>query len=135
MEYQRSSISFSAPAQVRFLGAARESGLTDIFELCDFIDCSLSEHSETEPPAKARARGRWHAAAAGLQVQRRTCRWLIEQGVEDFGAARALLLAKAAELASRLGDPEGLLLPAERIQTRARKVGRNEPCPCGSGQK
>jgi uncharacterized protein YecA (UPF0149 family) len=26
-------------------------------------------------------------------------------------------------------------LPAERIQTSARKVGRNEPCPCGSGQK
>ncbi|HEX2227458.1 MAG TPA: HEAT repeat domain-containing protein [Candidatus Binatia bacterium] len=122
-------------AQVRFLGAARDSGLTDIFELYDLIDYSLWEHHETESPAKARKRKRWQETREDLAIRGRTCRWLIEQRLEDVGAGRAFLLAKAAELASRFGDPEGLLLPAETLQPRARKVGRNEPCPCGSGQK
>jgi len=121
--------------QAGFLGAAEESGLTDIFDLCDVIDYSVWEHDETEPSAKARERKRWQETRENLAIRGRTCRWLIGQRLEDVAAGKAFLLAKAAELASRFGDPKGLLLPAETVQRSARKVGRNDPCPCGSGQK
>ena len=49
--------------------------------------------------------------------------------------ARARLLAEAARLADRYGDPEGLLQPAPPPQARGAKVGRNDPCHCGSGLK
>ncbi|MDR7521221.1 MAG: hypothetical protein QN168_02035 [Armatimonadota bacterium] len=42
---------------------------------------------------------------------RHTCRWLIQQGVEAVGPAKALLVAKAGSLADRIGDPQGLLQP------------------------
>ena len=32
-------------------------------------------------------------------------------------------------------DPEAIALPATPFQRSERKVGRNEPCPCGSGKK
>ena len=41
--------------------------------------------------------------------------------------------------ASALGGESGAAAPAQQSQTPfvrdARKVGRNEPCPCGSGKK
>jgi preprotein translocase subunit SecA len=36
------------------------------------------------------------------------------------------------EAAEAIGEPEGLQFPARREATQ---VGRNEPCPCGSGKK
>jgi hypothetical protein len=125
----------TALAQVRFLGGAKEGGLTDIFDLYDAVDDRLWEHYETVLPSNARERKRWREARDDLAIHGRICHWLIEQGVEDVVAGRAFLLAKAAELANRFGDPEGFLQPAEKIRGRARKVGRNDPCPCGSGQK
>jgi len=80
------------------------------------------------------ARERWRDERDELRLCRETCEWLIEQGVEEVGPAKALLLAKAAWLADRYGDPEGLLRPAPS-QARRPKVGRNDPCPCGSGRK
>jgi hypothetical protein len=122
-----------ALTQARFLGHARESGAADVYEILDAIDERLSEHYEQDPPLKARAREGWKENAADLKVEREICQWLIEQGIDDIGAARDFLLAKASELADRFGDPEGLLSPVN--QTRKIKVGRNDLCPCGSGKK
>lgn len=41
----------------------------------------------------------------------------------------------AAALADRYGDPDGLLQPVKTPIRAGKKVGRNEPSPCGSGQK
>jgi preprotein translocase subunit SecA len=33
------------------------------------------------------------------------------------------------------GQPQGAAQPVEQFVREGRKVGRNEPCPCGSGKK
>jgi hypothetical protein len=55
--------------------------------------------------------------------------------MENVGAAKAFLLAQTAWLADRYGDPKGLLQPAKPAARTQPKIGRNEPCPCGSGKK
>jgi hypothetical protein len=65
----------------------------------------------------------------------RTYSWLLEQGVETVRAGRARLRAEAGILANRLGDPEGLLAPSSSAAGLTSQVGRNDPCPCGSGRK
>jgi hypothetical protein len=121
--------------QVRFLGEARNDGVKEIFDLFDNLDKMLFQHYEEEQFLKERERKSWEARGEDLRLHRETCRWLVEQGVEDIAGARSLLLAKAAWLAGRDGDPEGLLSPARRSEKPAPKVGRNDPCPCGSGKK
>ena len=121
--------------QVRFLAEARDDGVEEIFDMFDDLDERLFEHYEEEEFLKKRERKSWEERGEDLRILRETCRWLVEQGVEDIGGARSLLLAKAAWLAGRDGDPEGLLSPARRIEKPAPKVGRNDPCPCGSGKK
>jgi hypothetical protein len=79
--------------QVRFLGEARAGGAEDLFELFDDLDEELFEHYEKENALKERERTRWEEQRDELQVLRETCRWLIEQEVEDIGSARSLLLA------------------------------------------
>ena len=59
----------------------------------------------------------------------------MEEGAEAVSPARAPLLAEASRLAERHGDPEGYLTPAPRPAPRGPRVGRNDPCPCGSGRK
>lgn len=51
------------------------------------------------------------------------------------GPAKALLLAEVVAIVDRYGDPEGLLAPAPQPLRHEQKVGRNDPCPCGSGWK
>ena len=121
--------------QVTFLGEARERGTENLFELFDDLDEDLFEHYEKEKFRNERERKRWEERRDELRLFRETCRWLVEQGVEDIGSARSLLLANAAWLAARDGEPEGLLSPTRRIERSAPKVGRNDPCPCGSGKK
>lgn len=125
----------TALCQVRFLGEASSDGVEDIFELFDDLDEELFEHYEQEEFLRERERKSWEERGEDLRIYRETCRWLVEQGVENIGGARSLLLAKAAWLAAREGDPEGLLSPARRTERSAPKVGRNDPCPCGSGKK
>ena len=121
--------------QVRFLGSARQDGVDNIFDLFDSLDDMSWQHHEKPESLKAREPERWQELAQDLDIHRRTCSWLVEQGIEDISRAKALLLAKAVELAGRFGDPEGLLLPAAQTQRRTDKVARNDPCPCGSGRK
>lgn len=121
--------------QVVFLGDARENGSDDILELFDELDDRLWEHCEKKEQLAGRERERWRERKEDLEVQRQTCGWLVEQGIQNVSQARALLLAKTAELADRFGDPEGLLSRAGQTQRTSPKVGRNDPCPCGSGQK
>jgi hypothetical protein len=70
-----------------------------------------------------------------VRIMIRTYSWLLEQGVETVRAGRARLRAEAGILANRLGDPEGLLAPSSSASGLTSQVGRNDPCPCGSGRK
>jgi len=121
--------------QVKFLGEAREDGIEEFFDLFDDLDEMLWEHYEEKESLKEGEQERWREQGEDLEIDRQTCRWLVEQGIEDISGARSLLLAKAAWLADRYGDPEGLMSPSGRSATTAPKVGRNDPCPCGSGKK
>jgi hypothetical protein len=121
--------------QLRFLAEARDDETEDLFELLDALDAREWEHLEQGEPVTPRARERWRDERDELRLCRQTCEWLIEQGAESVSPARALLLAKAAELAGRFGDPEGFLTPAPRPAARGPRIGRNDPCPCGSGRK
>jgi hypothetical protein len=121
--------------QARFLGEMRQNGTDDIFDLFDTLDDMLWSHYEWGEASKPSQEDRWRDEEEELKIQRKTCSWLIEQGIEDITGGRALLLAKALELADRFGDPEGLLSPVKPIQRAAPKIGRNDPCPCGSGLK
>jgi hypothetical protein len=121
--------------QLRFLAESREDGLADLFDLLDELESEEREHLERGEPLTPAARERWQDELDELRTCRQTCEWLIEQGIEEVGPARARLLAEAARLADRYGDPEGLLTPARAPAARSPKVGRNDPCPCGSGRK
>ncbi len=121
--------------QLDLLKGAREDGIEELFELLDELEADESERLDAGEPRTPRARARWRAELDELDACRETCHWLIEQGVEEVGPARALLLAAAARLADRYGDPEGLLRPAHPARDAGPKVGRNDPCPCGSGRK
>jgi hypothetical protein len=120
--------------QVRLLGEMRDDGIEDIFELCDELDDMLWDCQEREEP-KISKENDSEAEKEDLQICRQTCSWLVEAGVSNIAEARAMILAKAGELAARFGDPEGLLRPARRPLKSAPKIGRNDPCPCGSGLK
>jgi hypothetical protein len=125
----------AAVYQLRFLGDARDDGLEDLFDLLDELEeRQWTRHEEGEPVTPT-ARDRWRDEGDELLLCHQTCKWLIEQGVEEVGPARALLLAEAKRLADRYGDPEELLRPGGPPQDRVPKVGRNDPCPCGSGRK
>lgn len=121
--------------QLRFLNEAREEELDDLFDLLDELEDREWELNDQDTPATRAAKTRWRDERDELQVYRQTCQWCIEQGTEEVGPAKALLLAKAAELVERYGDPEGLLRPVRPPQSHGPKVGRNDPCPCGSGRK
>lgn len=121
--------------QTRFLNEAREDGVEDLFDLLDDLEDRELEHRNRGEPVTPAARERWRDELEELETCHQTCRWLIEQGIKEVGPARARLLAEATRLADRYGDPEGLLSPAQRPAARAPKVGRNDPCPCGSGRK
>ncbi len=125
----------AAVYQLRFLDDAREDGLEDLFDLLDELEEREWARYEQGDPVTPTARDRWRDEGDELRLCHQTCQWLIEQGVEEIGPARALLQAKAVWLADRYGDPEELLRPARPPQGRGPKVGRNDPCPCGSGRK
>jgi len=126
--------------QRRALGhALDEFGEEDLFELLAgledealFLEEDLEGPDEPEGPEDFSA---LQAERDDLAVVIQTCHWLVEQGVTEVGAGRALLLAKAGELADRFGDPEGLLAPPSPPAQKMPQPGRNDPCPCGSGKK
>jgi hypothetical protein len=121
--------------QLDVLAAARDDDIEDLFDLLDELEVDEYEMREAGEPRLRKARERWRQELEELRMSRETCQWLIDQGVETVGPARALLLAEARRLADLHGDPEGLLVPVPTPRMTGPKVGRNDPCPCGSGQK
>lgn len=58
--------------------------------------------------------------------------------IDNRPATQDQLSYEHADAQSSLGEPESLEQPAEQqkpFKRTERKVGRNEPCPCGSGKK
>jgi hypothetical protein len=121
--------------QLRLLSKAREEGFEDLFDLLDDVEDQEWELVNQDQSTTLAAKKRQREEQEDLQVGRQTYQWLIEQGSEQIGSAKALLLAKIPELADRYGDPEGLLQPVSLPHRHGPKVGRNDPCPCGSGRK
>lgn len=125
----------AAIRQLEMLQSWRDAGFEDLFDALNELDDRIVE-ARDQPEAKARAkREKQLSHLVGLEVERDTCHWLIEQGHETVGQAKAFMLAQAALLAHRYGDPDGLMQPIKAPIRTVNKVGRNDPCPCGSGQK
>ncbi len=57
------------------------------------------------------------------------------QTVGDAAVASAAAARQAAMGAARTGSDDNDATPAQPIRRDMPKVGRNEPCPCGSGKK
>jgi hypothetical protein len=121
--------------QLAVLTSAREDGIEDVFELLDELEEEEFALRDEPEPKKARAREEREDTLMDFAEARATCEWLIEQGVEDVAAGHELIATRVSELAERHGDPDGLLTPVTAVRARAAKIGRNDPCPCGSGQK
>ncbi len=123
--------------QHRALGdALDEFGEEDLFELLAGLeDEALCLEDDLEEPVEPEDLEALQAERDDRAIVIRTCTWLVEQNVTEVGAGRALLLAKAGELADRFGDPEGLLSPPSPPEQKMPQPGRNDPCPCGSGKK
>jgi hypothetical protein len=135
--------------QLAVLASAREDSIDDVFELLDELEEEEFALRDEPEPKKARAREEREELILDVAEARASCEWLIEQGVEDVTAGHELIAGRAAELAARHGDPDGLLgaerrggidapmyhVPPAPVRARAPKVGRNDPCPCGSGRK
>jgi len=125
----------AALQQTQILQKYREDGLEDLFEVLDEVEDQLWSIEESPEPKSARAREQRQETYDDLTIERQTCVYLIEQGVENIGAGKAFLLAEAARLAHQYGDPHGYFRPATQALERKAKIGRNDPCPCGSGKK
>jgi uncharacterized protein YecA (UPF0149 family) len=121
--------------QVKLLADAQQDEIDDVFEWLDELEADELDLWDDGEPRTATARERWREQVNELQMGRQTGHWLIEQGVESVSGAKAVLLAHAMRLAERFGDPERLLEPVSPSRARGPKVGRNDPCPCGSGRK
>src|SRR5262249_22125415 len=125
----------TAVFQLKMLGDAREDGIEDLFELLDELEGDMQEHVDAGEPRGPKARERWRDELEELANCRETCLWLVEQGVEEVGQAKAMLLAEAGRLAAEFGDPEGLLTPVRTVRLAGPKIGRHDPCPGGPGRK
>jgi hypothetical protein len=124
-----------ALGQLAVLTGARDDGIDDIFELLEDLEAEEFALRDEPEPKNARAREEREEMLLDFAEARATCEWLIGEGVEEVAAGHELIAARVSELAARHGDPDGLLTPASPVRARAAKIGRNDPCPCGSGQK
>ena len=121
--------------QTRILQKYREEGLDDLFDVLDDVEDNLWSIEEAPEPKSAKERERRQDDLDDCTIERLTCVYLIEHGVEDIGMGKSFLLAEAARLADRHGDPQGFVRRAAQSPERKTKIGRNDPCPCGSGKK
>lgn len=123
-----------AVGQLAVLESAHEDGIEDVFELLDELEDDEDELRARREPHRGRAREEREEQLWDMAEARATCEWLVEQGVEDVEEGIALIESRVRELAARHGDPDRLLGVPEPV-TRGEKIGRNDPCPCGSGRK
>jgi hypothetical protein len=109
---------------------------------CDLEELAIPLGIMLGKPFAEEARWRERLDEQGNRMERRQRVWsekypdlvklgeLIEQRAETQRYERALRLENA-QLRAELGIPPGAALP----EVSSRKVGRNDPCPCGSGKK
>jgi len=98
-------------------------------------ETTLTRHSRRREQAQ---RGRGAAAVSGAQAARlraasqRAMDALSQAGLADGGGVE-----RGAAAASMAEDPEAAAkrAAAPRSEARMPKVGRNDPCPCGSGKR
>jgi len=121
--------------QHQLLGEVRAEGFDDLFDVLDDAEIRSFALEDRLQKRTGRARKRPSSLSDRLAVLLDTCEWAIGQGAEHIGPARAMLLAHAGMLAERHGDPDGLLERPQGPRLVKSKIGRNEPCPCGSGRK
>jgi hypothetical protein len=125
----------AALQQTQILQKYRDDGLDDLFDLLNDVEDQLWSIEESPEPKSAKERKRRQDTHDDLAIERQTCVYLIEQGIENIGMGKSFLLAEAARLADRYGDPRGFFQPAAQSPEHKVKIGRNDPCPCGSGKK
>jgi hypothetical protein len=136
-----------AELQARMLeDIAEEASLDDLFDVLDELDDRLATLESDTGRATPAARRRREDRKTRLRILHSACNWLIERGVESVGRGVARLHADARLAAEehgvplppprepRLSEPDSFLAPLAPV-TREPRVGRNEPCPCGSGKK
>jgi preprotein translocase subunit SecA len=70
-----------------------------------------------------------------LQAQHAEMPTALAPGTPDPGGGAAVAAAGAGSAAGASGGAPGGFEPALPFVRGDRKVGRNEPCPCGSGRK
>ena len=121
--------------QLQILQKYREHGLDDLFDVLDDVEDQMWANEDTPEPMSVKEHQRRQDDLDDLSIERQTCVDLIDHGFEDIGAGKSFLLAEAARLAHRFGDPDGYFRPAPQLPQRVAKIGRNDPCPCGSGKK
>jgi hypothetical protein len=121
--------------QLAFLQEEREAGLDDLFEELNEIDMERWELAQTPKPRSAKKQAARQEHEDYLAFLKDTCTWGIGQGAEAVGPARARLLAEIGRLVDRYGpgaEPTAKPDPVVRAEPR---IGRNDPCGCGSGKK
>lgn len=121
--------------QLSFLQQEREAGLDDIFDILNEVDMDLWDLTHEPAPRTAKKRAARQEEQDYLVFLRSTCAWAIAQGMETIGPARATLLAEIGRLADRYGIAANSTAPQTPVVRTEPKIGRNEPCPCGSGKK
>jgi hypothetical protein len=117
--------------QLSFLQEERDGGRDDLFDILNDVDMALWELTHEPEPRSKQKRAERQEEDDYLAFLRATCLWAIERGLETIGPARATLLAEIGRLADRYGIE---LTPAPVVRSSA-KLGRNDPCHCGSGKK
>jgi preprotein translocase subunit SecA len=92
----------------------------------------------TEAEIEAQERERERQMARRLQTQHAAPQSVISSDAEPVEAEPSALPPGRPQGAPGPGGPETLAPRApgvEQVIRQGRKVGRNEPCPCGSGKK
>jgi len=147
----------AATLQARFLERAERDGEEDLFDLLDELtvrervltDVVRDAEAPVEPPGGPSSEWVGPVKPPGtddalerVRIHARTCAWLLERGAEDVTRGRVLLAREKRRLEERFGpiqepgdSPFAAGGGSEPVQRDEPKVGRNDPCPCGSGKK
>ncbi len=125
--------------QAALLDAIRdEEDLEDLFDVLDLAEDELYDLDVDPKPRGRRAREHRKERLEKLSILHCGCIWLIENGIATIDAGIQRLGHESRRAAAEHGDPMGVTFPdatASPMVTITPKVGRNDPCPCGSGRK
>lgn len=110
--------------------------LYDLFDVLDEVEWRIQELDAPGPSESRAGRTRREQRREELLLLRAGCVWLVEQGVETVGRGWARLQREARHAAEVHGTPlPPPAPPASMAEAAPPRVGRNDPCPCGSGRK